>query len=100
MKQSGHPEAAIPPYAPTEAIGDLHVRAIAPFRIDLFELIFGNDVVGPLRRPPVGGAVQEVGLEQQDATFRPFACHLRQLAERFEGRAILALINHYREHSQ
>jgi signal transduction histidine kinase/DNA-binding LacI/PurR family transcriptional regulator/ActR/RegA family two-component response regulator len=41
-----------------------------------------------------------LGLEQQDATFRPFACHLRQLAERFEGRAILALVNHYREHSQ
>jgi CheY-like chemotaxis protein len=41
-----------------------------------------------------------LGLEQQDETFRPFACHLRQLAERFEGRAILALVNHYREHSQ
>jgi DNA-binding response OmpR family regulator len=39
-------------------------------------------------------------LEQQNETFRPFACHLRQLAERFEGRAILALVNHYREHSQ
>jgi CheY-like chemotaxis protein len=41
-----------------------------------------------------------LGLEQQDETFRPFASHVRQLAERFEGRAILALVNHYREHSR
>jgi signal transduction histidine kinase/DNA-binding NarL/FixJ family response regulator len=38
-------------------------------------------------------------LERQDDVLRPFARRLHLLAERFEGRAILALVEHYREHA-
>ena len=35
--------------------------------------------------------------EQRDDTFRPFTRRMHQLAERFEARAILDLVNQYRE---